>query len=256
MKLSQIAAQLYTLRNCCKTPADTAATLKKVRAIGYPAVQVSGVCAMPEADLAAMIRDAGLVCCATHESGDSILNQPAQVAARLKALGCRITAYPWPGGIDFNTLESVKAFAARLNASGKVLADAGCVLCYHNHHIEFRRVGGRAVLDILYAETDPRYLQGEPDTYWVQNGGGDPVAWCRKLKGRLPIIHLKDYVVNAKNEVMFTEVGNGNLAWPQILAAADDAGCEWFCVEQDTCPGDPFDSLRQSYEFLRPLAKG
>ncbi len=35
------------------------------------------------------------------------------------------------------------------------------------------------------------------------------------------------------------------------MAAADAAGCEWFIVEQDTCPGDPFDSLRMSFEFIR-----
>ncbi len=50
------------------------------------------------------------------------------------------------------------------------------------------------------------------------------------------------------------EIGNGVLDWPAILSAADDAGCEWFIVEQDVCPGDPFDSIAQSYRYLRALA--
>jgi sugar phosphate isomerase/epimerase len=251
LKLNQIAAQLYTVRDLCKTPADTAATLQKIRAIGYPAVQVSGVCEMPVADLAALIRDAGLVCCATHEGPDAILNEPARTAERVLALGCRITAYPWPAGISFGTLESVKAFAARLDAAGRIMHAAGVTLCYHNHHIEFQRVAGRTALEIIYAETDPRHLQGEPDTYWVQHGGGDPVDWCHRLTGRLPIIHLKDYMVTAENKVTFTEVGNGNLPWRRILDAAEAAGCQWYGVEQDTCPGDPLASLKQSFDYLR-----
>lgn len=35
MKPEQIAIQLYTLRDFCKTAADYAAVLKKVRATGY-----------------------------------------------------------------------------------------------------------------------------------------------------------------------------------------------------------------------------
>ena len=253
MKTSQLAAQLYSVRDHLKTPADIATSLKKIRTIGYPAVQVSGMGPIAEADLVQLCQDNGLTLCATHESGDLILNEPQTVVARLKKLGCRITAYPYPGGINFSTLESVKEFCRRLNAAGKVLHEAGQILCYHNHHTEFQRVGGRPVLEIIYAETDPRYLQGEPDTYWVQFGGGDPVAWCERLTGRLPIVHLKDYCVTPENKVTMCEIGNGNLNWKKIIAAADASGCQWFTVEQDECPADPFDSLRQSFDFLKPL---
>lgn len=43
MSQSVIGAQLYTLRNFLKTPEDIAKSLKKVKEIGYDAVQVSGV---------------------------------------------------------------------------------------------------------------------------------------------------------------------------------------------------------------------
>ena len=195
MKRSQIAAQLYTVRDFLKTPAEVAESLRKVREIGYEAVQLSGLGPIGEDELAQLLDGEGLTCCATHEDGDEILNAPEKVVEHLKKLGCKMTAYPYPSGIALNTMDEVKAFAARLNAAGKVLHDAGLVLCYHNHHIEFRRVGGRTILDILYEETDARYLQGEPDTYWVQYGGGDPVEWCRRLKDRLPILHLKDYAI-------------------------------------------------------------
>jgi sugar phosphate isomerase/epimerase len=62
---------------------------------------------------------------------------------------------------------------------------------------------------------------------------------------------MKDYVVTVENQPQWTEVGSGNLDWKRIIAAAEASGCEWYVVEQDTCPGDPFDSLRKSYGFIR-----
>jgi sugar phosphate isomerase/epimerase len=133
-----------------------------------------------------------------------------------------------------------------------VLADAGQCLSYHNHHIEFRKVAGKTILEWLYELTDARYLQGEPDTYWVQTGGGEPTEWCNRLKGRLPLLHMKDYIVLAPdNKIAMAEIGNGNLNWQSICKAAEAAGCEWFIVEQDTCPADPFDSLKQSFEYIK-----
>jgi sugar phosphate isomerase/epimerase len=251
MKPSQIAAQLYTVREFLKTPEQIADSLKKVRAIGYEAVQVSGMAPIPEEDLARMLAGAGLVCCATHEKTEVILDEPQRVVERLQTLNCPITAVPSPGPIKLETIEEVKVFAARMNAAGRVLHEAGLTLAYHNHHGEFRRLNGRTILEIIFDETDPRYLQGEPDTYWVQYGGGDPVEWCQRLKNRLPIIHLKDYCVLADRKVSFGEVGSGNLRWPAIIAAAEAAGCRWFCVEQDSCPGDPFESLKKSFDYIK-----
>ena len=249
MKIGQVAAQLYTVRDYCKTVTDTARTLKRIREIGYRAVQVSGVGPIPEEDLARMLAGEGLTCCATHEG--NILTEPAKVAARLHKLGCRYTAYPYPGGVNLESLQDVKDLAARLNASGKVLHDAGCVLTYHNHNIEFRRFEGRLMLDVLFADTDPRYLQGEIDTYWVQYGGGSPEEWCARLKGRLPLLHLKDMATDRENKPVFAEIGQGNLNWKRIVAAAEQSGCEWLIVEQDICPRDPFDSLKISFEYIR-----
>ena len=249
MKIAQVAAQMYTVRDFAKTPADIAKTLKKIRAIGYEAVQVSGVGPIEPAELKAMLDGEGLICCATHEG--NILTEPEKVVEKLSKLGCKYTAYPYPGGVKFDTLDDVKALARQLNQAGKILADGGKVLAYHNHHIEFRKVDGRIVLDVIYQETDPRYLKGEIDTYWVQFGGGDPVAWCEKLRKRLPLLHMKDYGVNKENQVVYGEIGSGNLDWKRLVKAAEKSGCQRFIVEQDTCPKDPFESLKISFDYIK-----
>ena len=115
---------------------------------------------------------------------------------------------------------------------------------------------GRTVLQWLFDLTAPANLQAEPDTYWLQFGGADPAAWCRRLAGRLPLLHLKDYGIGERDgrpQVQMREVGNGNLEWRHIINEARTSGCEWFIVEQDVCPADPFDSLAQSLRYLRAL---
>lgn len=251
MKLSQVAAQMYTLRDFLKTPQDIHASLKKVREIGYGAVQLSGLGPIDDDELAGMLNDTGLVCCATHAPGDKILNEPQAVAGQLDKFHCSHVAYPYPGGINMSKLKDVKEFAERLEAAGKALHEAGKVLSYHNHAIEFRRISNKPILEIIMRRTDPKYLQAELDTYWVQYGGGDPVEWCRKMKGRLPCIHMKDFAVNTENQPVYAEVGNGNLNWKKIVKQAEKSGCQWFIVEQDTCPGDPFDSLKKSFDYIR-----
>ena len=252
MNLHQVAAQLYTVRDHLKTPREIAASLRKLRRIGYEAVQISGMGPIDDAELARMLKGEGLTCCSTHESEEQLFGNPGRVIERLKTLECRVTAYPWPGtNPPFNTVHDVSEFAKKLNAAGEEFHKAGIAFCYHNHHMEFRRVGGKTVLEMLYAETDARFVQAELDTYWVQFGGGDPADWCRRMKDRLVVLHMKDYAINTKNEVVFAEVGSGNLNWAIIVPAAEESGCRWFVPEQDICPRDPFESLKQSFQFIR-----
>jgi sugar phosphate isomerase/epimerase len=251
MKLSQVAIQLYTLRDFCKTAEDFAATCRKVRAIGYEAVQISGVGPIPPEELVRITRGEGVSICATHESGKEIVDNTQAVIDRLAALGTVYTAYPHPH-VPLTTIEEVLALAASLDKAGKAMRKAGQVLTYHNHALELRKFDGRTMLDIFYDQTGKQNLQAEIDTYWIQCGGGDPVEWCRKLKRRLPLLHLKDYGVNKDNKAAtMMEIGNGNLDWPAIIAAAEKSGCEWFIVEQDVCPGDPFESIKASYAYIR-----
>ncbi|QQE10335.1 sugar phosphate isomerase/epimerase [Planctomycetota bacterium] len=250
MKIGQVAAQMYTCREFLQSPKDIAGSLKKIKAIGYPAVQMSGQCAIDDHELKAIIEDAGLICCATHESPQMILDEPEKVVEKLNNLNCKYTAYPYPAEVDFTSEESVGQLIIKLNAAGKVLAEAGQVLTYHNHHMEFRKLNGKLILERIYEETNPEYLQGEIDSYWAHYGGGVNTEWCRILNNRLPLFHMKDFMITDSNEITFSEIGKGNLNFKDIVPAAEAAGCEWFIVEQDTCPGDPFDSLKISFDYI------
>ena len=110
-------------------------------------------------------------------------------------------------------------------------------------------------MSIWASSGDPALLDGQIDTYWVQFGGGSPAAWIRRLRGRAPTVHVKDMDVSEGQPVM-AEVGEGNLDWPDVLAACREAGVEWLIVEQDECRRNPFESLAISRRNLRTLGAG
>ncbi len=251
MKLHQIAAQLYTVREHCQTGAGLVESARKLREMGYQAVQVSAIGPIADDEVVRIMAGEGLTICATHEPSARLLAEPEAAIDRVLRLGCSLTAYPFPQDIDLSVLHNVQTLAARLDEVGALARSKGVKLGYHNHAVEFVRCGDRTVLEYLYAHTRPENLVAELDTYWVQFGGGDVVEWCRRLHGRLPFIHLKDYVFTAENQPIYGEIGAGNLDFPRIVAAAEASGCEWFIVEQDVCPGDPFDSLRRSLDYLK-----
>src|SRR5262249_1334478 len=99
------------------------------------------------------------------------------------------------------------------------------------------------------------------DAFWVSVAGHDPVEMLGKLKGRVPLIHLKDKAegtpVMYKESVArtaFKEVGNGVIDWSKVLKAAGPGGVKHYFVEEDQEPGDPVESLQQSHAYLSKLS--
>lgn len=241
---------MYTVREFTKTPAGVAESLAKLKAAGYEAVQLSGLGPIDTRELARMLDGEGLVAAATHVGWDRYRNDIDNVVEEHKILGCRHTAV---GSMpqSYRTPEGVSQFAREASEVAARLAAEGISFSYHNHDFEFEKFDGRTLMQRLIDESDP-LLGMEIDTYWVQAGGGDPAAWVRKVKGRIPLVHLKDMAKVGRESVM-AEVGEGNLNWPAILEACRDAGVEWYCIEQDICRRDPFASLAISLRNVRAM---
>ncbi|HCG77487.1 MAG: sugar phosphate isomerase/epimerase [bacterium (Candidatus Ratteibacteria) CG_4_10_14_3_um_filter_41_18] len=246
-----IGAQLYTLRDYLKTPEDIAETLKQVREIGYSVVQLSGLGPIEPKDLRKILDGEGLYPCSTHTGYEKIIKETQKVIEEHKILGAPIVVCPGLPS-ELHNGEGYKKVALELSRAGEIFVKNGLSLAYHNHGIEFEKYGDKIGLEILYAESNPEYLQAEIDTYWVQYGGGDPAEWCNKMKGRLPVLHLKDMGIKDNKPIMM-EVGEGNLNWEAIIKAAQDAGTKWYLVEQDICQRPPIESLKISLENMKKM---
>ena len=94
---------------------------------------------------------------------------------------------------------------------------------------------------------DPRREEWLSVRAALEEGSGEPisVAWEATVSGA-------SQAIRGGKQIM-AEVGEGNLDWAGILAAARDAGVVWYIVEQDTCERDPFESLKISIENLKAM---
>ncbi|CAM4169520.1 sugar phosphate isomerase/epimerase [Paenibacillus alkaliterrae] len=250
MNLSNIAAQLYTLRDYCKNEADLEQTLHKVKDIGYQAVQVSGVGPITPETIKRIADEAGLRICATHVSYDSLVQDFEANVQKHKLWNC---PYVGIGGLpeQYRTnAEGYAAFAKQASEIGRRLKEHDLQFIYHNHQFEFEKFAGRTGMEILREESDPEAFGFELDTYWVHVGGVNPVDMIYRVNGRMGVVHLKDLEIVGHQQV-FAEIGEGNLNFKDIIAACRETGVEWYVVEQDVCRRDPFESLAISLQNLR-----
>jgi sugar phosphate isomerase/epimerase len=258
-------------------------TLRKIADIGYRAVEVSQI-PMNEANVEELERakeELGIEFAALSaqlEGEKGATPYPLAVDVERAVADCRRlgTSMLRIGMLPMRELSSeatILDYAKRAEKAAQALEAEGISLYYHNHHVEFAKLGGRHVLDILAAEAPTMGL--EIDVHWVQRGGLDPVRTLQKYAGRTAMVHLKDYRIGALSEegvaahesgnhavfqrhfwdtVQFAEVGEGNLDFAAIVPASIDAGAKYLLVEQDILYGRTvFEALQLSYDNLMAL---
>ena len=247
--IEKIGVQLYTVRSAMDNAENLRATFKKLREMGYTVGQTAG-CQIPYAEFGKIAAEEGIEICGTHDSFDMMLNDPKQAMANHRALG---TTNMGIGGCHAQKdgVEGIEKFIEQANKIADTIYEEGFKFTYHNHSHEFMLLpNGKTMMDMLVEGLDPKKTSFVLDTYWVQHGGGDVRHWIEKLAGRIDILHLKEMGRN-ENGPYITEIGHGNIWWEGVLATAEKCGVKYYVVEQDTCPGDPFESIKKSAEYIK-----
>ena len=247
----KIGAQMYTLRDFCKTLEGLDESLGRVAEIGYRSVQLSGVCPYDAAWMAERLKAYGLTCDLTHYDVNKILHETDQTIKHHDRLGCRYIGLGYSQ--ELQSEESFSRFVANLGEPIKKIAASGHKFMYHNHNHEFAKRDGKVLLYHLCDAFAKEELGITLDCYWAQAGGADSVALLRNLSGRVECVHYKDMVYSLDDKApRMTAVGQGNMNYEAIIRASYDAGVEFAFVEQDNCYGeDPFVCLKQSYDYLK-----
>lgn len=242
-----LALQLYTVRD--EAARDFAGTLERVAALGYAGVELAGLGGLAPGELRRILDDLGLRCAGSHIGLPRLESALGAVLDENLILGNPYVVVPaipeeWRGQeADY------VALARRLDTIGAACREQGLTLAYHNHAFEFQRFAGRCALDIIYEETDPALVKGEPDVYWFVYAGADPAAWIASHPNRCPLVHLKDMAPGPERD--FAPVGAGIIDFGPILAASEAQGVEWYIVEQDRCARPSFECAALSLQNLR-----
>jgi sugar phosphate isomerase/epimerase len=235
------AIQLYTLRDLDESLPDL---LRRVGETAFEGVEFAGLGGSTPKDIRDALDDAGLDAAAAHVAIENLdTNFDATVDA-YRELGCDRIVVPYLDESYFASETDVTDTARRLTELGAQLDAHGIALGYHNHDHEFADLDGASAFDLLAEETD---LDLELDVGWASAAGRDPVDLLRHLRGRVPVVHLKDATGDRP-----VELGEGDLDLDACVEAASEAGTEWLVYEHDE-PDDPEESLAHGAETLASL---
>ena len=246
--MTRIGYQLSSLKPKLTTPEEVREALERLGAMVCTTLQVQWVHpSVPDEAVAEALRDNGMTCLgvqdkfpAVRESWDRMVNQN-----RL-----------W-GGTDLcisgipaqdMTLPGLERYAGELTAMAERLAEEGMTLSFHPVWADYAPVEGISALDRLL-ETVPR-MGLTLCVYHVVKAGRDPVELLEKYRGRVGVIHCKDYQPGEDGDVLIP-TGQGVVDWPPVLAACRRNGVSYALIEQERWEKDPFRCAWESLEYLR-----
>jgi Sugar phosphate isomerases/epimerases len=259
-----IGLQLYTVRDAMGK--DPLGTLAQVAQIGYNSVEnatytgTEKFYGMDASTYKKVLANNGLKANSGHyrlgeeqEKGadvnGTILHDWQKAVDDASAVGLKYMVCAYLSAYERGDQDRYKKLADIFNKAAETCKKSGIQFCYHNHDFEFQLQNGVFPYDILLERTDKDLVKMEVDLYWVKKAGQDPLALFQKHPGRFPLWHVKD--MSKEADQSFAEVGSGIIDFKTIFQHKDEAGMKFFFVEQDKCPGSPFESISHSYKFIK-----
>ncbi len=260
---AQIALQLWTVRDAIAQ--DPAATIERIAAMGYPAVETAF---FPESlsiqDAARLIRNAGMNVCASHCELPLDDQSQATILEMAEAYQCnRMIWHGWPEDPRYKTAEGTRELIEVYHQALIFAQSNGLEFGIHNHWWEFETHDrDHRPYQLLLEELDPAIFF-ELDTYWIKVAGPDPAAIVGQFSDRARFLHIKDgpakwnRAMDADEPEPMVAVGQGVLDFPAIVQAAA-GNTDWMVVELDNCATDMLTAVAESYTYLtqQGLAKG
>ena len=262
-----IGFQLYSVRNDLEK--DFYGTLKKVRDLGYTGVEFYNEYAGNSiVDVKRMCTELGLIPFSNHVPFQVMMDDIDKVIEENTILGVQYITFPYMDeasrpGVD---PDKFKETVAKIGEIGAKVKQAGFQLLYHNHDFEFAKLpDGTIGHDYIFSSTAPGDVMVELDACWADYAGFKSDQLIPKYKGRIPVIHIKDYYKegelssdpyaligvegdgekeDAGGKFEFRPLGKGIMDLQTLLECSFASDVRWLCVEQD----DPAEGAADWFE--------
>jgi sugar phosphate isomerase/epimerase len=252
-----VGLQLYSLRNQFAT--NVPGTLDEVKGWGIKYVELAGTYNLTPEKFREELTARGLKAIAGHFPYERFRDDIEGVARDAQALGLEYVGCAWvPHSGDFDE-KTCRETIAVFNQAGKALSRHKLKFFYHVHGYEFQPFGNGTLLDLLFRQTNPKYVNYEMDIFWIVFPGQNPVKLLEKYPKRWPLAHLKDMRkgtptgslaggTDVKNDAA---LGAGQMDMPAILRAAKKAGVKWYFVEDESPWSET--QIPESLKFLETV---
>ena len=234
----QVGMELWSYRR--ELTADLAGTLAVIRNLGFRNIETASFYGHSAAEFRRLLDTDGLTCSSIIVDYGKLQKELPAVIADAKALGAKYVLTAGFPHQDHVTAEDVRRAAADFNAWGAKLRAAGLQFGYHPHGFEFAPFGAGNFYDMLLAETKPRLVTYELDTYHILQGGGDPLKYLRQYPRRFELVHLKDMAKGTPLGVLgpvgaaSVTLGTGIIDWPAFFQAAKRSAVKIYYIEDES----------------------
>jgi sugar phosphate isomerase/epimerase len=251
---------------------DLPGTLVTMAMLGYQEVELisfrgfsgpgsregfDALAAVSPLELRAMVQDAGLNARSAHvrfwELDDTNSDATLEWASAL--------------GIEYITLADFAAAGSSadwsrqfewLSSIGSRVVQSGLKLGIHTPNELWHRFDGISMMERFLTTVDAKFCGIQLDLSTAQNNGVDSAHFLRSTPGRVYGVHLRDADTPPRPVTYLNALplGEGDLDWPELFAAARDAHIEMYVVEmQSRGATDPIEAYRRSIEFIRELSE-
>ena len=139
-------------------------------------------------------------------------------------------------------------YVRELSVFAEELKEQGLKLCFHPRHFDFRPVGQTDPVEYLMENLPEAELC--LDLYHVNHAGMSMEETIRKYRGKICMVHFKDYRKDEGREVL-VPAGQGETDWSGALRACVETGVPYGFVEQERWNGDPFLCLKEGFDWLK-----
>jgi sugar phosphate isomerase/epimerase len=256
-----LGLQLYTVRT--DLAKDYEGTMRQLKAMGLRRVQANLTQSGKSSGEQRKLYDAmGFTWESVHAGGDALRGNVQATVDEAKGVGiqnitCSFPLYPIDRAqiMAGPTLDDWKRNADAFNKAGEVCKKAGLTFSYHNHNLEFRKIGEVVPYDLLLQETDPALVSMEMDIGWVIAGGADPVAYLTKYPSRYSSLHIKDLknigIPNFSMKMTSAIIGQGIVDWRRIRVAAHKTKVERAFLEiEEPYDPSPLGMVKASFDYM------
>ena len=268
-----------------KNEKQAAESLKRIKAAGYDGIELNGFMIKPTSflvrmltkaagmpvgkggdyDWNALVKEAGLAVTSIHEDLGTIKREPETVIREAEKFGIKYVVITGMYHFDYSDKNAVLGLCQDLNASGKILKEAGVELLYHNHNCEFLKVEpGKTAYDLILSETDASCVNFELDSYWPTEAGVNALELMRKLDTRMKLYHINDRGTRLSKPAMTPilksdsmELGYGNMDLVSMVTQAQKVKVDAVILEshKNWVDNSPLKSMELSAEFMNQYVR-
>ncbi len=237
----EYGVQLYSVRDKAQT--DMRGALSAIAGQGYSFVEFAGFFGIDAKEIAAWLKEYGLRVSGAHTGLLELLEKTDETIAYHQQIGNIFIIVPYA---ELDSQPKLDAFIENINRLQKRLSEAGIRLGYHNHDQEFKpnKDGSVAFEQLVYRTS----LDLQIDTFWAYAAGVDPVALLDRLKGRVPVIHIKDGFENGEG----VPLGRGTAPVKAVFQTAKELELN-MVVESETLTPDGLTETDICIKYLRSL---